>query len=79
MVIEQIIEIPANRKVFFELPLELPIGKAKVELIITPEKQKIFGDEKSAFGCLSRFANPAKIPGEKGAWARAILAKYEKS
>ena len=79
MVIEQTIEIPASRKVFLELPLELPIGKAKVELIITPEKQEVYKDGKSAFGCLSRFANPAKISGEKGAWARAILAKHEKS
>jgi len=31
----------------------------------------------SAFGCLNRFANPSKIPGEKGAWERAVKEKYE--
>jgi predicted nucleic acid-binding protein len=37
MIIEQTIEIPANRRIFLDLPQELPVGKAKVELTITPE------------------------------------------
>jgi hypothetical protein len=37
MIIEQTIEIPVNRRIFLDLPQELPVGKAKVELIITPE------------------------------------------
>ena len=36
MTIEQTVEIPANRRIFFDLPPELPVGKAKVELIFTP-------------------------------------------
>ena len=37
MTIEQTIEIPASRRVFLDLPPELPVGKAKVELTIIPE------------------------------------------
>ena len=37
MTIEQTIEIPANRRIILDLPPELPVGKAKVELTITPE------------------------------------------
>jgi hypothetical protein len=37
MIIEQTIEIPVNRRIFLDLPRELPVGKAKVELTITPE------------------------------------------
>ena len=37
MVIEQTIEVPASRRIFLDLPPELPTGRAKVELSITPE------------------------------------------
>ena len=37
MTIEQTIEIPASRRITLEVPPELPTGKAKVELTITPE------------------------------------------
>jgi hypothetical protein len=32
MIVEQTVEIPASRRLFFDLPLEFPIGKAKVEV-----------------------------------------------
>jgi hypothetical protein len=32
MTIEQTVEIPASRRIFFDLPLEFPVGKAKVEV-----------------------------------------------
>jgi hypothetical protein len=32
MTIEQTVDIPASRRVFFDLPLEFPVGKAKVEV-----------------------------------------------
>ena len=35
MTIEQTVEIPADRRIFFDLPPELPVGKAKVELTFT--------------------------------------------
>jgi len=37
MTIEQTIEIPADRRITLDLPPELPTGRAKVELIVTPE------------------------------------------
>ena len=79
MTIEQTIEIPPNRRLVLDLPLELPVGRARVELIVTPEKKAPVADKKSVFGCLHQFADPTKIPDEKEAWARAILEKYAKS
>ena len=37
MTIEQTVEIPASRRITIEVPPELPIGKARIELTITPE------------------------------------------
>jgi hypothetical protein len=37
MTIEQTIDVPASRRISFNLPPDLPTGKAKVELTITPE------------------------------------------
>jgi hypothetical protein len=41
MTIEQTVEIPVDRKLHldFDLPFNLPSGRAKVELIVTPEAQ----------------------------------------
>jgi len=36
MTIEQTIEVPVSRRIFLDLPTDLPVGKAKVELIFTP-------------------------------------------
>jgi len=36
MTIEQTIEVPTSRRIFLDLPLEMPIGKTKVELTFTP-------------------------------------------
>ena len=38
MTIEQTIEIPADHRIFLDLPLELPVGKAKVT--VTPQTEK---------------------------------------
>jgi hypothetical protein len=76
MTIQQTIEIPSDHRLVLELPYELPIGRARVELTVTPEKRKPIADGKSAFGCLHRFAAPTKISGEKGAWAQAVIEKY---
>ena len=37
MTITQTIEVPANRRVLLDLPLNLPIGKAKVTITPQPE------------------------------------------
>jgi hypothetical protein len=41
MTIEQTVEIPVSRKIHldFEVPFSLPLGKARVELTVIPEKQ----------------------------------------
>jgi hypothetical protein len=79
MIIEQTIEIQSNHRLELDLPFELPLGRAKMELIITPETKNTAVKNESAFGCLHRFSNPSKIPDEKGAWARAVVEKYEKN
>ena len=38
MTIEQTIEIPADHRIFLDLPLELPVGKAKIT--VTPQMEK---------------------------------------
>jgi hypothetical protein len=79
MTIEQTIEIPSNHRLVLDLPFELPIGKAKVAVTIISEKTKPTGGGHSAFGCFRQFADPSKIAGEKGAWARAVLKNYAKN
>jgi hypothetical protein len=79
MTIEQIVEIPSNHRLVFNLPPELPAGRARVELTVIPEKRETFAGKKSAFGCLHRFADPSKISGEEGAWAREAAEGYAKS
>jgi len=78
MLIEQTIDIQPNHRLVFDLPFELPVGKAKVKLTVIPENIQNQTERKSeqtgsVFGCLSQFANPAKISGEENAWAQAAL------
>jgi hypothetical protein len=47
MTIEQTVEIPASRRVTFDLPFTFPVGKAKVEVTVTPE-QPVTGKAVSA-------------------------------
>ena len=46
MTVTQTIDIPANRRVFLDLPPELPVGRAQVELKVLPFPRQ----EKSAAG-----------------------------
>ncbi len=39
-------------------------------------KTKSKSKKKSAFGCLSEYADVSKIPLEKGAWEREVVKKY---
>jgi len=80
MTIEQTIEILPSRRLILDLPLELPVGMAKMEITSIPDdKQELHTEGKTAFGCFRNFANPSKISGEKGAWARAVLENYAKN
>jgi len=42
MIIEQTVEIPADHRVFFEFlaPKEIPVGKARLELKVTPVREQ---------------------------------------
>ena len=76
MTIEQTIDIQPNHRLIFDLPFELPIGKAKVKLTVIPENKNTSTKKISTFGCLSSFAVPTKMSGEKNAWTQAVLEKY---
>jgi hypothetical protein len=39
-------------------------------------KAKSKGKKKSAFGCLSEYADLSKIPLEKGVWEKEVAKKY---
>jgi hypothetical protein len=41
MTIEQTVEIRADHRLVMELPLEVPIGRARVEVIVTPESSSL--------------------------------------
>ncbi|MDR1839743.1 MAG: hypothetical protein LBQ93_09220 [Treponema sp.] len=38
MIIEQTVEIPASRRIFLDLPFNLPVGKAKITITSPTEK-----------------------------------------
>jgi hypothetical protein len=80
MTIEQTIDILPNRRLEMDLPFELPLGRAKIELIITPETRDFSNKGKpvnhSAYGLLKAYANPALIQEEEGVWEKAAAEKY---
>jgi hypothetical protein len=43
MTIEQTVEIPASHRIFLDLPPDLPTGRAKLELTVTPKRQNYHG------------------------------------
>lgn len=58
MTITQTIEIPFNRRIFLDLPPELPVGKAKVELNIVPETRP---EAESGIRCKSDLLLPPTL------------------
>ena len=79
MTIERTVEILPDHRLVLDLPLTLPVGRAKVALTVTPEKSKVAIGGKSSFGCLHQFADSSKISDEKNAWVQAVLGKYAKN
>ena len=79
MIIEQTIDIMPDHRLVFDLPFELPIGRAKVKLTVIPEKNNSVSNTCSAFGCMHHFADPEKINGEKNAWSQSMLEKHAKN
>ena len=58
MIIEQTVEIPANRQLVLNLPQETPIGKAKAAILLTFTSEKEDTAKRSTaieklFGCCS--------------------------
>lgn len=56
MIIEQIVEIPADHRLVLDLPLEIPAGKAKAAIILTFDPEQAEDPERVAaieklFGC----------------------------
>ena len=68
-----------NERFIPDRPVSIP-QKKKVVVTIeeekTPEILTSVLTENSAYGCLRRYADPAKIQGEKSAWEQAVLEKY---
>ena len=60
MVIEQTIDIPVDRRVFFEFlaPRELPAGPARVELRVTPVHEARHGTEADSEGLAVKSDRP---------------------
>ena len=58
MTIEQTIEVPASHRVFLDLPLELPVGKARIT--ITPQVEK---PAANAYGTIENLRGLAKRMG----------------
>ena len=54
MTIEQTIEIPADHRIFLDLPHELPVGKAKVT--VTPQTDKTVANGYEAVASLRGLA-----------------------
>jgi hypothetical protein len=48
MTITKTVEVPADRRIFLDLPPELPVGRAKVELSIIPDIAENMPEEKLA-------------------------------
>jgi hypothetical protein len=63
-------------KEVFALPQSL--RNRRVEVIILPVSEEQASTQKkgSAFGCLKKYANPALMQQEEGAWGRAVAEKY---
>ena len=61
MTITQTVEIPVNRRIFLDLPPELPVGKAKVELNITPENRQSVQEAEPNIKCKSDLLLPPTL------------------
>jgi len=77
MSVTQTVDIPNTRRITIDVPSEVPTGR--VVLTFTPERKSPPAKGSSAFGCLQRFADPSKIPGEKDAWGLAAVEKHAKN
>ncbi|GHV77930.1 hypothetical protein AGMMS49942_27510 [Spirochaetia bacterium] len=69
MTIEQTVVVPANRRVFFDLPLSVPEGEVEAALVLFPKK------EAAAKGEGPSVVPPVAYPPELDEAARKVLAE----
>ncbi len=67
----------AMRKELRELTEILP--EEKIFMVLQFIKEKVFGEKKSAFGILSKYADKNLISEEKLAWEKSVSEKYAKN
>jgi hypothetical protein len=58
MIIEQTIEIPANHRIYVDLPSQIPAGKARIEINVVecPDEIEAFSDENEATEFVTRLS-----------------------
>ena len=60
------------------LDREIPVKYARITVIFVEADDETKKKPKSLKGVLNHCADISKIPGEKGAWERAVVEKYAK-
>jgi hypothetical protein len=86
MTIEQIVEIPANRRLVFDIPSNIPVGMAKAALTLTfettvprPKKdtswRSLFGMCKNSGDTLTAYMERRRVDGDL---ERAVEQRREK-
>ena len=60
------------------LDRDVPVKNARVTVIFSEERSTTKKRTLMSKGILNHVADVTKIPGEKGAWERAIVEKYAK-
>jgi hypothetical protein len=63
MVVEQTVDIPANRRIFLDLPMELPLGKAKITITPVVEKLNVESHDVTAYEAIESLRGLAKEMG----------------
>ena len=53
MAITQTVDIPADRRIFLDLPLELPVGRAKITVTPEIETKRSYTPISQYFGIIS--------------------------
>ena len=72
MSITQIVEIPANHRIFLDLPLDLPVGEAKIT--ITPQAKK---NTENIYGAVEHLRGLAKEMGSTLTVERFLAMRQE--
>jgi hypothetical protein len=63
MTIEQIVEIPSSRRIFLDLPLDIPLGRARFAATVTPVSET--PDAPPGLTLSERLAGSLRLSGEE--------------